>query len=242
MDSQNFGKVQLSEFGHLVNPIADVHLLKYIDSKLSDTWDSTLKILTNPRIISVINQLTDASNQSLVMSMYFDQNAGTPIHQDCYYLDTLPPRKLTAAWIALEDINEKAGRFCVAPKTQNIFLELDDEEIKNSNLYEQRVDAYINENHIELIAPKLQKGDVLFWNSGTMHGSLKTKDKSFSRKSFTCHFVPSHCEYVQNEYIPKVREMNGFVYNSILCRITNSIKKEKMNNELVPRSADTFLR
>ena len=41
----------------------------------------------------------------MVMSMLFDQNAGTPAHQDCY-LDSLPHGNMTAAWIALEDITE----------------------------------------------------------------------------------------------------------------------------------------
>lgn len=242
MDTQDFGKVHLSKFGYLTNPIADIHLLKYVDESLTDTWDAALKILTNTNMLDSINQLTNAKSQSLVMSMFFDQNAGTPIHQDCYYLDSLPPRNLTAAWIALEDISEKAGRFYIAPKTHNIFLDLSDDEIRNSNLYEQKVREYVEKNQIMLSAPILHKGDVLFWNSGTMHGSHKTGCESHSRKSFTCHFVPDHCKYVQNQYLPKIRDISGFTYNNTLCRITNSLSKEKINNELIPRSTDTFLR
>jgi phytanoyl-CoA hydroxylase len=31
----------------------------------------------------------------------------------------------------------------------------------------------------------------LFWNSRTVHGSLPTKDESFSRKSLTAHYLPA---------------------------------------------------
>jgi phytanoyl-CoA hydroxylase len=242
MDNQEFGRVSLSKFGYLKNPIADIHLIKYINSELSLVWESALKILINRKLIEVVNTLTSASSQALVMSMFFDQNAGTPLHQDCYYLDTLPPRNLTAAFIALEDINEAAGRFCVIPKSQEIFLELSSEELKNSNKYEDRIADLITKNKLKPTAPALKKGDVLFWNSGTIHGSLRTKDESFSRKSLTCHFVPNHCDYVQNQYIPTIRPIEGFFHNEILCRITNSIKKERVNTDLVSRTADRFLR
>jgi phytanoyl-CoA hydroxylase len=242
MDTQQFGKISLSKFGYLKNPIADIHLLKYVNPNLTSTWESAIKILTNTDLIEIVNLLTVGSSQSLVMSMFFDQNAGTPLHQDCYYLDTLPPRKITAAWIALEDINEKAGRFCVAPKSQDFFLDLTDDEIKNSNKYEKRIANLITEKNIDLVAPILRKGDVLFWNSGTIHGSLKTQDESFSRKSFTCHFVPNYCDYVQNQYVPIIRPIEGFSYNKTICRITNSIKRDKIETNLISRTLDSFLR
>ena len=75
--------------------------------------------------------------------MYFDKNAGTPPHQDGYYLDTLPVGNLTAAWIALEDIDERAGRFYVVPNSQSINFDLTEEEIKTSDLYEKKVKNYL---------------------------------------------------------------------------------------------------
>jgi phytanoyl-CoA hydroxylase len=242
MDTQKFGKVALTKYGYLKNPIADIHLLNFLSRDLAEAWDAAMRILTNTDLINTVNFLTQADNQSLVMSMYFDLNAGTPLHQDCYYLDTLPPRNITAGWIALEDINEKAGRFCLAPKSQDIFLDLSSEEIKNANAYENRIGKLIKDGNMDLMAPALRKGDVLFWNSGTIHGSLKTQDESFSRKSFTCHYVPTYCDYVQSQYVPTVRPISGFEYNGVVCRITNSIKKQRVNTELNPRSLDTFLR
>lgn len=54
-------------------------------------------------------------------------------------------------------------------------------------------------------APALQKGDVLFWNSRTVHGALPTIDPAFSRKSITAHFLPSEYPFgnlfVQKDFI-----------------------------------------
>jgi phytanoyl-CoA dioxygenase PhyH len=52
----------------------------------------------------------------------FDANTATPAHQDWWYLDSIPNGHLLAAWIALEDIEEDAGRFYVIPQTHKTVL------------------------------------------------------------------------------------------------------------------------
>ena len=90
------------------------------------------------------------------MSMFFDQNVGTPAHQDCYYLESLPISNLTAAWIALEDIDEKAGRFYVIPKSNKRLIFLNEKEINDPNLYEKNRKTY-NQRKMQIIAPELKK-------------------------------------------------------------------------------------
>jgi phytanoyl-CoA hydroxylase len=51
----------------------------------------------------------------------------------------------------------------------------------------EHLDAHQDTIH----APALKKGDVLFWNSRTVHGSLETTDERYSRKSLTAHYLPS---------------------------------------------------
>jgi phytanoyl-CoA hydroxylase len=43
---------------------------------------------------------------------------------------------------------------------------------------------------LECRAPALNKGDVLFWHSKTIHGSLETRQPEHSRSSFTAHWLP----------------------------------------------------
>ena len=56
-------------------------------------------------------------------NMLFDKSTGTVDHADTWYLDTMPKGLMVAAWIALEDIHEDAGRFFVIPKSNKLRLE-----------------------------------------------------------------------------------------------------------------------
>ena len=49
---------------------------------------------------------------------------------------------------------------------------------------------------MEIRAPILKAGDVLFWHAWTMHGSLKSEDKT-SRSSITFHAIPSSQKFQQ---------------------------------------------
>jgi phytanoyl-CoA hydroxylase len=55
--------------------------------------------------------------------------------------------------------------------------------------------AYVEQHPEELRAPALKAGDVLFWNSRAIHGSLPTIDERYSRKSLTCHYVPGNMKF-----------------------------------------------
>lgn len=238
-ETQEYGNLEQKN-GYLQHPIGDIHLMGIIEPSLKETCDLALEIITSNSIQGCLKDIHSSDEYSLVMSMFFDQNRGTPAHQDLYYLDSLPHGNLTAVWIALEDIDKRAGRFYVIPKSQNHFFELSLDEKKFSDKYEKIVYDFIVEEDLQVYAPALKKGDVIFWNSGTIHGSLKTLDENFSRKSFTAHFVPKTHKYVQNRYTDKIRNTEGFIYNNVQCKITNSIKKKLSDKNLVARSIESF--
>ena len=220
MDKQSYSRGNY-ENNYLQNPIADPHNIKYKNKKLSKFSTESLKIILNNNIFKILKKIYGKSQFKLLMSMFFDQNSGTPAHQDCYYLDSLPIGNLTAAWIALEDINENAGRFYVIPKTHKRLIYLSQKEINKPSLYEKKIEHIIREEKLKIVAPKLKKGSVLFWNSGTIHGSLKTKNKKYSRKSFTCHFIPGDFDYLRNRYTNEVRKYRSFKYKKFICKINS---------------------
>ncbi|MBS0471127.1 MAG: hypothetical protein JSR60_08655 [Proteobacteria bacterium] len=55
----------------------------------------------------------------------------------------------------------------------------------------------IKTSNLECRAPALAKGDVLFWNALTVHGSLPTTQPEHSRRSFTAHFIPKSQKFLQ---------------------------------------------
>jgi phytanoyl-CoA hydroxylase len=179
---------QLNEFGFVKQAFLDIH-----DYQTTPEFSSCAKeIFCSTEIHQALREITGSSACHLMQTMMFDANTETPPHQDWWYLDSVPNGHLLAAWIALEDIDERAGRFYVLPKTTKIDLHSDTPDLPHSQ-WLQRIHEYVNVNCDHILAPALKKGDVLFWNSRTIHGALPTTDAQFSRKSLTAHYLP--CEY-----------------------------------------------
>ena len=200
------------------------------------------KLLSSEKIVEALDFIyKDENEYHAVMSMFFDANAGTPPHCDNYYLDSLPEGNLTAIWIALEDINQKAGRFFVLEGSNKNKFKLSQNQIDNADLYENYMRKFISENNKDLRIPSLKKGDVLFWNSKTVHGSTKTEDPSFSRKSYTCHYIPISSKFVRNKYYPIVRSCKGIKVNNINFRFSSNVNQEEIQeSKQVGRSLKSF--
>lgn len=151
----------------------------------------------------------------IVQSMYFEGNSATWEHQDSYYLDSEKTGSMAAAWIALEDIGPMAGRFFVCPGTHRLELEKQNAETNiadHHDVYIKKVVGLMRENKMEIRAPLLEAGDVLFWHAWTIHGSLNSQDSERSRSSITAHAIPSSHRFLQLQTrildVP-VDEING---------------------------------
>jgi phytanoyl-CoA hydroxylase len=68
---------------------------------------------------------------------------------------------------------------------------------EHHEVYISSVVNKIRKLNLEIRAPALQKGDVLFWNALTIHGSLDSQDPKRSRSSVTCHAIPSSRMFLQ---------------------------------------------
>ncbi len=181
---------ELNEFGHVNQAFLDIH--DY--NKFPEFSTAAKEIFCNDAIQDALRKITGSNEFNLMQTMLFDANAETVPHQDWYYLDTVPNGHLTAAWIALEDIDERAGRFYIIPKSIDVDLHSDTPKLPHSK-WLSRMKEYVEANKDKIEAPALNKGDVLFWNSRTIHGALPTVDKSFSRNSLTAHYIPSEYKF-----------------------------------------------
>ena len=84
--------------------------------------EHALSIFFHQAMLDALAQITGSQAHNLMQSMLFDANTATPPHQDWWYLDSVPSGHLLAAWMALEDIDERAGRFFVVPKSHGMVL------------------------------------------------------------------------------------------------------------------------
>jgi phytanoyl-CoA hydroxylase len=181
---------QLTEHGYVKQSFLDIHdYQKYPEfSRLARD------IYTSEYMRDALKEVTGFREFNLMQTMLFDANTETVPHQDWWYLDSVPHGRLLATWIALEDIDERAGRFFVVPKSHFLNFHSDTPGLEHT-AWQKRIADYVAKHPEQIHAPALKKGDVLFWNSRTVHGALPTKDPSFSRKSLTAHYMPSQFKF-----------------------------------------------
>jgi phytanoyl-CoA hydroxylase len=198
-DTNRPEKLRINQEGFIENSIMDPLDITFA-GKFSD---KAKKVIINEGISKLLAIVTRVDVNVQWQSMFFDKSTGTVIHQDAYYLDSDPPGKLVGVWYALEDIELDAGCFYVCPKTHVLGKILFAGQSHKD--YVQSMLAYTKENQISKVPCPLKKGDVLFWNSFTLHGSFENTNPKFSRKSFTAHFIPAGMNRKAKK-IPKLTE------------------------------------
>ncbi|MBO9711487.1 phytanoyl-CoA dioxygenase family protein [Sphingomonas sp.] len=203
----------VNENGWVMNPVLN---LQSVDPRgLGRFRDAaTQRVLTHPGLVRVFSALLGDSPK-LVQSMYFEGNSATWEHQDSYYLDSVNVGTMAAAWVAMEDIHARAGRFFICPRSHKLQVAehgFANNIADNHEEYIQSVVRKIRELGYEIRAPKLDKGDVLFWNAWTIHGSLDSQDAEHSRSSITAHMIAARDNFLQlqmREHVLPTTEVNG---------------------------------
>jgi phytanoyl-CoA hydroxylase len=183
--------------GFMLNSILNVQSLDR--RRFPGFRQAGLDLLTHANLQRAVSTIVGEPGK-LVQSMYFDGNPVTWPHQDTYYLDAEEIGRMTAAWVAVEDIAPGAGRFFVYPGSHLIDMAKNGGDFDiafHHERYKELVKRVIREQGLVCRAPALSKGDVLFWAAKTIHGSLRTTEPTRSRRSFTAHFIPDRCRFFQ---------------------------------------------
>jgi phytanoyl-CoA hydroxylase len=175
---QGAAKAERNHFnalGHMTNPVLNLQNLD--PARFPRFRSASLDILTSPAIIAALRSVFEEDCR-LVQTTYFEGNSTAWAHQDMHYLDSEHPQSMVAAWIALEDIHPGAGRFFVYARSHRI------------DTSKALITELIRKHELEMRAPALRAGDVLFWAAKTIHGSLATQGTTRTRQSLTAHYIP----------------------------------------------------
>ena len=181
---------RFNDKGWVMNPILN---LQSVDPSLFPEFrqHATGSLFSSASLRDVFTALL-GSSPKIVQSMYFEGNSATWEHQDTYYLDSERIGEMIGSWIALEDIRPKAGRFFICPRSHHIRMEehsAGNNIVDHHETYISSIVAEIRAKELQIRAPRLDKGDVLFWHSQTIHGSLDSQDPQTPRSSITCHAI-----------------------------------------------------
>ena len=119
-----------------------------------------------------------------------------PLHTDTGPLALTEPVALTASWLALEDVDLRAGALEYISGSHHV-------EVLVNGVSKAHHDDYVayhnalteirqrcKENGLPVVKFTAKKGDVLIWAADLMHGGAKIDDPTLTRKSLVCHFMP----------------------------------------------------
>jgi phytanoyl-CoA hydroxylase len=197
---QTTARAELNQFnahGHVMNPLLN---LQDLDAKrFGGLRSHALDAFTSAGIVAALRSAF-GEDPKLTQSMYFEGNSATWAHQDTYYLDSEQIGTMIAAWIALEDIHPGAGRFFVYPHSHRVDIAKNGGDFDiafHHDRYKQFIIDLIARQGLEMRAPALAAGDVLFWKSKTIHGSLATEGTTNTRQSLTAHYIPKSHRFLQ---------------------------------------------
>jgi phytanoyl-CoA hydroxylase len=203
----------LSPHGFMLNAILN---LQSLDPRFFGLFrNATEKILTATAMQHALT-IVLGEQSKLVQSMYFHGNPVTWPHQDTYYQDSEHIGTMTAAWVAAEDIAPGAGRFFVYPGSHKIDICKhggDFDIAYHHDRYKELVLTLIKKHNLTCRAPALAKGDVLFWNAKTIHGSLPTSHPECSRRSLTAHYIPESHQLLQ--FQSRIKPLSYDIVNGI---------------------------
>lgn len=191
--TNSFEGPNLDPNGNLRNSIQNPHLLGALPG-FRQAVEAI--VFSQPIHQALSSQMGDGTFVNW-QTMLFDRSVGTKVHQDSWYLDTLPQGGVVGAWIALENITQDCGPFKVYDHTQ---AQLVEPSAYNFDALEQ--DEAFRRDYPSAQCQRLllRKGDVILWNSFLFHGADLPSSNERTRKSLTAHFY-RHGSAVQDQPI-----------------------------------------
>jgi hypothetical protein len=157
------------------------------------------RILKHPGLLAWLQLLMERTPKPL-QTIASHKGSQQAAHSDSIHMTTYPLGYLTAAWVAMEDIDPDSGPLVYYPgshKLPYIFskdVDISEADFKSHGYteYQKKYEPFIQQELIEnQIAPHYfhaQKGDVLIWHANLIHGGSPRKNIHLSRKAVVCHF------------------------------------------------------
>ena len=186
----------LDERGNLRNSIQNPHLLGAVPG-FREALEAI--VFSEPIHGALCAQLGEGTFVNW-QTMLFDRSVGTKVHQDSWYLDTVPQGGVVGVWIALEDISRECGPFKVYDNTQGRRVEPADYNFDALEEDKQFQRDYPGARCQRLL---LNKGDIILWNSFLFHGADLPSSSDHTRKSLTAHFY-QHGAALQEQPIQRM--------------------------------------
>jgi len=177
-------------------------------------------LATDPDTIKFIEFLHGGIRAFPFQTINFLKGTQQPLHSDLVHFDTQPRTLMTAAWVALEDMNNDNGPLRFYPKSHQ-WGTWDYDEIgmhhkyqindskdnitvqqKTENVYGRELEKGMIKAGLKVkLGSDLKKGQTFFWAAGLVHGGSVQKNRELTRLSQVTHYFFEGSEYY---WVPKL--------------------------------------
>lgn len=171
--------------------------------RIVESWKASLNckaLAKHPKIRNLLMDLYGATPKAF-STINFIHSTQQPLHSDYVHFGTIPELRLAGTWVALEDIDPRSGPLALVPKSHK--LAIFDYQInlglppakgvaeikRNYLLYEAWVRSEVAKQGLEIVTPKMKKGDCIIWDANLLHGSPECIDNTITRKSQVTHWI-----------------------------------------------------
>jgi ectoine hydroxylase-related dioxygenase (phytanoyl-CoA dioxygenase family) len=136
------------------------------------------------------------ADPSYTINFTFGSEQG--LHQDTAVFAVSPMNQIVGAWLACEDVDPDSGPLVYYPGShrEKLFAQFDN--YPRINLRTCRP-ALVGEyqSHVDNVALRYErktfiakKGELFLWHGMMIHGGDAIRNRTLTRRSFVCHFIP----------------------------------------------------
>jgi ectoine hydroxylase-related dioxygenase (phytanoyl-CoA dioxygenase family) len=217
---------------------------------------NTLDLVTNNRVNLILNALFNEP-QCVYSSLFFRESTQQDYHRDTPHFYTNPIDKYYGVWYSLEDININAGPLkyiigshkITAPDGYYVFNTNENKDNLNCLLkYNKNIEDtckslglieidetnYANNN-------KINKGDVIIWHPGLLHGGSNILDTTLTRYSMVTHNVPTNQAVFNASHFFRSEPSSEYITNKCnfeyICHNGINI----VNHKCLPKVQKTYI-
>jgi ectoine hydroxylase-related dioxygenase (phytanoyl-CoA dioxygenase family) len=129
-------------------------------------------------------------------SINFTFGSTQTLHQDTAVFCVWPMNYLVGAWLACEDIHPDSGPLVYYPGShrENLFPDFDNYPQTNLKTT-PRMDDY--NRYLDEVSRRYErktfiarKGEWFLWHGMMIHGGAAINNKTLTRRSYVCHYIP----------------------------------------------------
>jgi len=172
----------------------------YTNRKIFNAYQQSYtirKAIKDKRLLQLLSFILDKKVVPF-QTINFLKGSEQQAHSDWIHMTTFPKGNLIAVWFALEDITLEQGAVSYFPGS-HLLPYLNNSDYPNSSnaymvdrqanqQYESKMQAMINEYHLEKKVFTAKKGDILIWHGNLIHGGEPMLQKELTRKSMVVHY------------------------------------------------------